>query len=930
MKKNQIAIFVLMIAMSIQAQVSTTIPLPEDVKMGKLDNGLTYYILQNDEPKDRVSFYFAQNVGAILEEDDEDGLAHFLEHMAFNGSKNFPKKALVNFLEENGLVFGRDFNAYTGHDETVYNIDNVPAKDDLIDKCLLILHDWSGSLSLKDKEIDNERGVIAEEWRQSRSGRRRIYKKVQPVLFNDSQYGKRDIIGNLDFINSFPYQSLHNYYKKWYRPDLQAVIVVGNIDVANIEQKIKTVFGAIKMPENAKKRPYYSVPDFKETQYILTKDPEVTVASIDWTFKQELSKVRDESSMRKDLVQTITASMLSDRLQEKTQDPNSTAHYMAMSYEPLALDKGSCSITIAAKDGKIREAFQEFYEELVRAQNFGFTTSEFERIKKIILNEYQAAVKQEKDKTNDGLAGELSMHFLQAQPVMKAKKSLEIVKKQLAGITQEEVSALLQQLKNTDNSIFSVTGPNDSSISYPTKEELLGFIANVNNLKIENYQDDTNNSPLISETLETKPVLKKYTIKGIEKAQGFILANGIDMVLYPSKESEDEISMEAVSFGGRSKVETDDLYSASQAISLVENSGLGDFTQTQLSKKRAGSRILLRPDMSEFTESIFGITTRKDLETLLQLTYLYFENPRFDKALFESQKSSIKEAIQKRYKQPRNVFMDSIRRAITNKNKRSLPLTLENLDKLTFEKARNIYKQRFADAGDFTFVISGNFDVEKVLPLFQKYLGNLKTDNTKEKWIDHNLKPKDGETLISFNQKMETPKTTVFYQLSGDILYSERNKILYNIITGTLDRRYTQTIREAEGGSYGVNVSGGLSRIPNDKFKINIEFDCNPDKAEKLLTIVPEEINVIAEKGPSALNLKKAKETLIKGRTEAVKIDYFWSEQILQYKLHGSNYLSLKEYKKLVETITEEDVKNFAKQLLNNSDVVEVVMNPEK
>ncbi|TMM55797.1 insulinase family protein [Maribacter algarum] len=913
------------------AQVITDIPLPDSVRHGKLQNGMTYYIMHNSEPKERVSFYFAQNVGAILEEDDEDGLAHFLEHMAFNGSKNFPGRSMDEYLESRGLKFGRDFNAYTSTDETLYNIDNVPVNDtELIDKSLLIMHDWSGSLSLVGKDIDEERGVIEEEWRSSRSPDMRIREKVLPIMFAGSKYADRDVIGDQKFIQTFEHESLRNYYKKWYRPDLQAVIIVGDIDIDDMEDKVKKVFSKIPLPKDALKRPYYEIPDNRETSYVKAVEKGASRASIQLLFKEDNRRQKDSIYLRQQMIYTLFKGIINGRYDEIVQKPSAASSLIDAGRYDMALYKGAYYLEVNPKLGMEKQAVREGYSEIERAKRFGFLKSEFEREKLNIITEYQNAVSEEPRKTNYEWAAQLSEHFFSGEPVKRADHELEFVQNTLTSITINEVQAVAEKFNDMAQSIIVVTGPDDEKANYPSKEDFLKIIDDVKNSKLDSYQDNVADSPLIAKQLTGKPLKGAFSIHNVDDAKGYILDNGAKIVFNPSKKKGEKVAMKAISFGGLSLIDEQDLPSANGVDDLIEVSGLGAFDKVQLSKKLAGRTAEIYTSLKEYTEELEGESNLKDIELLMQLTYLYFEDPFFDQAVFEAKLPVFKEQLAQLNDNEQKIFYDSLNIAMTNRHVRGLPVTPEDIDKVNFEKSKSIYQERFTDADDFVFVFTGNFNQEEVLKSAQKYLGNITTLPREEKWRDNGMRPKNGFFSSRFERAMPNPQTSIFYGLSVELPYTLENELLLSIVKSVLDTRYVDTIREEEGGSYGVRVLGEVERIPSERMNLLVVFNCNPEKQEELLKIVKEEISTIAKNGPNVSYVEKTKKNLIKNREEQVREDGFREKEILNAMMYESQHVSLDDYQKAVEKISPEMIQNFMQKYVDEASVIEVIMNPKK
>lgn len=911
-------------------QKTTNIPLPEDVKHGKLANGMTYYIMHNEEPKERVSFYFAQNVGAILEEDDEDGLAHFLEHMAFNGSKNFPDRSMDKYLESKGLLFGRDFNAYTSTDETMYTIDNVPANDtELVDKCLLILHDWSGSLLLKGKDIDEERGVIEEEWRSGRSPQTRIREKTLPVMYAGSRYAERDVIGDQKFIQSFEHESLRNYYKKWYRPDLQAVIVVGDIDVEEMESKVKALFSQIPLRSDAPKRPYYDVPDNEEPAYLLATEKGVTSASLQWLFKVRSPSLKDTVYLRTQLVYDLFRAMVNGRYDEIVQEPSAASTLIDAGWYTMELNQDAFYLETSPKLGREQEAIREAYTEIERIQRFGFLMSELEREKKNLVTYYENNIEDEITRRSGSWANALSGHFFRGEPVKKAAWSLAFLTKTLPTITLDEMQSVSENFGHTTNSLIILSGPEDEKADYPSKKNFLQLIDEVKKSDLETYQDNTNDGPLITKELEIRPVRETFEIPHLKEAKGFILANGAKVIFNPSKKKGDDVTMNAMSWGGLSLVNEEELADAEFIVNLTAVSGLGAFDKTQLTKKLAGRTAEVQLFLEEYREEIEGFSKERDMELLLQLVYLHFEAPNFDKDVFEAQRAVNKERLVQFAQDERKAFYDSLNVAIVNRHKRGMAITAQDMDKVDYATSTAIYSDRFSDADDFVFLFTGNFDFDEALPLAQKYLGNISSLPKKEIWKDNGAKPKNGALSIHFEKEMATPQSSIFYGHSAEVPYSLENELMFKVIKSILDTRYIDTVREEEGGSYGVRVATQIRRVPEERMVLFTIFNCNPAKQSHLIEIVKEEITTLHTNGPLPLYVEKAKKNLIKDREEQLREDAFWQQEIKTYMMHGDAPISNEQYTKSVNGITPEAIQEFAKKFLKDSDTFEVVMNPK-
>ncbi|PKQ63898.1 hypothetical protein BZG02_07765 [Labilibaculum filiforme] len=913
-----------------QAQNTTTIPLNPKVKHGKLSNGLTYYVMHNEEPKDRASFYFVQNVGAILEDDAQNGLAHFLEHMAFNGLENFPGKNMIDYLEKNGILFGRDINAYTAQDETVYNISNIPVSNEgLLDSALLVLHDWSGGLLLEGKEIESERGVIHEEWRTRRNVNFRLRSATNHVMMNNSKYADRDVIGSLDIIDNFEHQSLRDYYAKWYRPDNQAVVVVGDVDVAVIEAKVKELFSKIPMPENAAERVYYTVEDSKELAYVVAKDKEAKNPTIMWLFRSDAPKVNNEETLRKDMAKSMFSSMLNARLSEKTKKVECPAMGMEFGSFNMTRTKAADYIYVSPKMGTELEAFAEVQMELERVIRHGFTASELNRTKVQIQRSYESYYANREKIKNDDWAKQLGDFFLKAEPFPSIEWEMEFAAKIIPAISLEEVNAQVKNYSNVNNSALILNGPDNAEQYYPTKAELLAVVTKLKSQEIEAYKDDAGDTPLVDKKLVAAKIKTTFKVDGMD-AKGYVLANGAKVLILPTEFSKDQISFSSFSFGGSSLVDTKDLASADIATSLAQISGVGSYDVTQLQKKLAGKIVSLKANLGELTEGFSGSASPQDFETLLQLLYLNFEAPRFDQEALNAQLAQWRNYVINKKVDNEAALKDSIALANTNHSARTLLFGEEFINNIDFNKAVEVYKDRFSDASDFTFVFVGNINPEVHLPLIQKYIGNISSSNRKETFVDHQEGPAKGKTSTIFEREMAVPKTTVSYSVEGEAEYNLKNRLMLNMISQLLSKRYMVTIREEEGGSYGVGVRPSFSALPVAEFSLGISFDCNPDKRDRLMEIVREEITNITEKPCDANDLTEIKNNFKKSREESELQDGFWMGSLQNNLMYGTEFTNKEDYKKLIDNISSKDIQAFASKILKEVDTVEVIMNPKQ
>jgi len=929
-KKN---IIIGIMALSFQgafSQFKTNIPLNKDVVTGKLKNGLTYYIMHNEEPKDRASFYFVQNVGAILEDDNQNGLAHFLEHMAFNGTEHFKGKGIIKMLEKNGVTFGKEINAYTAQDETVYNISTVPVTNEkLIDSTLWVLHDWSGSLSLTNQEIDAERGVIREEWRTRRTSDFRLKMQTDPVLYKGSKYSKRDVIGDLNIINNFKYPELRNYYKKWYRPDLQAVIIVGDIDVKVMEEKVKAIFSGIPLAKKAAVRTYAEIPKHDELYFGTASDKEASSTTITLRYITDEPLVKDSTVTRKNVMNSFYTNILNNRFKELLLKNQSSSLNLSAYFSGISRLNNSYNITASVKKGKTLEAFEEAYTEAERLKRFGALKTELERTKKLFISSYDDFISNKDKVDNDSWADKLTDYFLKAKPFLSPEDDYKLIVGIIKSITLEELNAYAKTIQKPTNQVVLITGSDQDKNDFPTKEAVVSVMKKVENSTLEPYTKKENNAPLIDKELKPASIKKTFEVAGIKDAKGYILENDAKVIILPTTYSQDQIIFSAFSKGGKSLVKTEDLASAEIATTIARSSGLGNFDNIGLKEKLTGKVAQAAPFIGANTQGFQGSSNKADLETMLQLLYLSFEAPRFDPNIFNILKEQYKNRLETIKKDNGSAFKDSIDLANSNHNARTFLFNEKFLETIDLKKAESIYRDRIKNAADFTFVFVGNIP-DSALELIQKYIGNIKSNPAlKENYIDHNTEPKKGKTIVHFKRPMEVAKTTVYLNLAGKTEYSKENALSIYIIGEILSKRFLQTIREEEGGSYGVNVGGNLEMIPKPAFSLALTFDCNPDKEEKLMQIVWKELNDLKSNPVNANDLEDIKKALLKNREESLKTNSFWNTTIYNNTLNQIPFLQDDEYKNLISKINQKTIQQFSKHVLDSSSSVEVIMSPE-
>lgn len=912
-------------------QSAQQLSLDPQVKVGTLPNGLTYYIRHNEQPKQRADFYIAQRVGSILEEENQRGLAHFLEHMCFNGTKNFPGNSLVEGLESRGIKFGENINAYTSFDETVYNLSDINVqRSTLVDTALLVLHDWSSFVSLTDKDIDDERGVIREEWRTSNDGNHRVSDIYFREVYPNNITGIRMPIGLIDVINNFSYQQLRDYYKKWYRPDLQAIIVVGDIDVNDIEAKIKATFGDIRKPVNPAKRSYVLVENNREPIISVATDPEVAKTSVMLMYKKDIVPFASRSTNSyslNGLVQGLIGQMINARFAEISRQPNPPFQGAGSGYGSFMVSatKDAWTTNASAKSGESLNALKSIVCENERIRRFGFSASELERAKTDLLRSYESAYNERDKQKNEGFVKECIANFTTNEPMPGIEAEYEQVKKALPNLTVEAVNKLAMSYATDTNMVVVVTGPRKEGVFTPSKEDVLSAINEVKQERIQPYEDKVVDKPLISQQPKAGKVVKVEPAPlGYTK---WTLSNGVKVYLKKTDFKKDQILLYAFSEGGTSLFDVKDRHNYSVINDVVPLGGLGEFNPSDLTKVLTGKMAGISASVRGTTESLSGSASPKDFETLMQLTYLKFTQPRKDEVAFKNYLSRKRNQLENAALNPATALSDSIRATLYNHNPLVAKFDLSMLNKVDYDQVVKFYKERFANAGDFTFVLTGNADETAVKPLVETYLGGLPAKGKAEKWKDRGIRMVKGVRTVEFEKELSVLKSTIFMSYSGKAKYSLENYILMDCLTSILDLRYTESIREREGGSYGVSVSGSVDCRPIEQYALQISFDTDPKLKTKLVGIVKDEINSIVEKGPSSEDVEKVKAFMLKKNQEVQTENSFWQSMLAQYLQDKIDFSTT--YEQMVKQITPEMVKKVAKKWLTQGNIVEVVMSPK-
>jgi zinc protease len=931
MKKALLAFCFAIGGLGVSAQNLATqkVPLDPNVKTGKLKNGITYYIRKNTEPKNRAELRLAVKAGSVLETDAQQGLAHFMEHMNFNGTTNFPKNELVNFLQKTGVRFGADLNAYTGFDETVYMLPIPTDSAGLLEKGIQVLEDWAHGALLDPAEIEKERGVVLEESRMGRGAQQRMRDKFLKVILNNSRYADRLPIGKDSVLKSFKPETIKAFYQDWYRPDLMAVIAVGDFDPAQVESIITQKFSSIKPPVNPKKRTKYDIPLDGSTQVAIVTDPEYPQNLIQLIYKQPNNKEKNLLDVRNNFAQELYNAMMGQRMQELTQKPNPPFLYGGSEYGDFLGNLDSYTSIALSKDAaSMKVALTALLEENARVQKFGFTQPELDRAKKDFFNNIEQYYK-ERDKTKSANhVQEYLDHFLHDKPFMGIEAYFDFVKKHLESVSLTEINALAKKYITDKNRAVVVMGPEKSKDDLPKEAELRALLKDAGK-DVTAYVDDVVDSPLLSK----EPTAGKVTNeKSLEKlgVTELTLSNGVKVLLKPTDFKNDEIQIKATAKGGYSLFPNERETGVFTSY-LIQSSGVGPYNQTQLQKFLAGKTASAGPYISELTEGIGGGSSPKDLETTLQLIYAYFTAPRKDaelvKGILANQKAYL-ENMQKTLT-PEKVYSDSLNAILTSNNPKRQPLKPESVDKVNLDRAEAIYKDRFSDASDFVFTIVGAFKVDLIKPLLEKYLASLPATDRNDDFIHPNIYPPKGKIEKTIYKGLE-PKSRVTLVASGEYEYNPENNIQIEALQEVLQIKLIEALREEESGVYGVGVSEATDKFPTGHYRFSIGFGCAPENVDKLVKRTQEEIAKIKENGADPKDIEKfVAETQRKMET-ALKTNDFWLNYLDDNTFLGDDLNEIFQQEKLLKSITVASTKAAARQYFSDDNFIKAILMPEK
>ncbi len=914
---------------SAQEQQVPNIPIDPQVRVGKLENGLTYYIRHNEEPKGQANFYIAQKVGSIIEAEGQEGLAHFLEHMCFNGTEKFPGNRIVKYCESIGVQFGGDLNAYTSLDETVYNIDNVPLSvEGAVDSCLWILHDWADGLLLQEEEIDKERGVITEEWRSRRDASQRMYEQLLPKVYPDGNpYSNRLPIGLIETIQNFPYQALRDYYEKWYRPDQQGIVVVGDFDVDEMEKKIVSIFSTIAKPVNPAERFYVQVPDNKEPIIAMAKDKEQQYVQSYIFMKHD--DIPDEMKNTLNYYITLYAKQVSRRmaaqrlaeLAELPEPPFIDAAIMDDDYF-ISKTKGAFTGIMISNEAGFKTAITTLYREMLRILRHGFTASEYERAKAEYLATVESAYNQRAKTTSASYCSEYVRHFIDNEPIPGIETEYALSQQLAPAITVDVINQYVMSLGQTDsNLVVACMLPDVEGVQYPTEKELEALLKKVEEETIEPYVDKVSNEPLMSEMPQKGSVVKsKESILGYTE---YTLSNGAKVYHKETDFNADQILFTAYSKGGLS------LYDEVEALNLKVTSevmnvgGLGNFSSTDLTKVLAGKKVSVSMAVNTFSESLSGRATPKDFETLMQLIYLSFTSLRSDEDAFKSWQNKTSALLKNAATDPMTAFNDTLVAKLYGNNPLATQLKLEDVEKIDYARVMEIARERYANAADFSFVFTGNISADSLLPKVEQYIASLPAQKGKEKQ-GKVLKLNDKPAVSVFEREMQQPMATVAYMENNKTKYSLKQDLIYSIAMQVLDIVYTEEIREKDGGTYGVSTSGAIRVNPEKRALLQIVYQTDPSRYEGLNEKIEKILQNFAVEGPSEEDVRKVKDFMIKNHKENLQLNGYFNSAMSEYLATDLNIID--GYEETLESITTEDVRKAVASVLKGKNGIKIVM----
>ena len=904
------------------------IALDPAITTGTLDNGLSYMIRANDRPVNRAELRLVLNAGSILEDDDQLGLAHFVEHMAFNGTDKFEEQELVQYLESIGMRFGADINAYTSFDETVYMLQVPTDSAKVLDTGLQILREWAGGIAFDPAEIDKERGVVIEEWRLRQGGANRIISQQYPVLLSGSRYPDRLPIGTEENLRTFDHDSLIRYYRDWYRPDLMTIIAVGDFDASAIEQRIAELFADLSNPESPRERVTFEVPDHEEPLISIESDPEAGFASVELVYKHENGDPGTTAQYQEDLTRSLFASMLNRRLGELTQDADPPFIGAGGGDGSLVRTKSAFSLSASVQDGQYLRALETMLEEAERVLQHGFTQTEFDRSRQARLRRMEVAWNERDNERSSALADEYRRHVLTGESVPGIDSEFRLLQRALPAISLADVNALVPELMTRENQVIMLSGPGGDDQPMPTISEVQEVMGRVADAVLEPYDDGDQDAPLLSEMPSPGQVVDETYLEDIDMTT-WTLSNGARVILKPTDFKADEILFSAWSPGGASLAPDSMYMSASLTTNIVGGSGVGSFNAVDLSKKLSGQVARIRPYIANLEEGFSGSASPQDLETLFQLAYLYGTAPRADSTVYASFMTRMNSMLSTMQTNPQSAFGDTLNVTLSDYHYRARPMSADVLAEADLGEMHAFYADRFADFSDFTFLIVGTFEPDQMKPLVEQYLASLPSSGREETWRDVGIRPPSGAIEKEVYRGVE-PRSQVGIVFSGEMPWSMDSRRTMNMLRETLDTRLREVLREDLGGTYGVSVQGSLRDEPYESYQFVIVFGCDPERADELVGKVWETIQAFQADGPEEEHMTNAREQSFRSWETGLEENGFWLSSLEFYLGRGMDPTRiLINPAEALEDVTPADVADMARKVLRKDQYIRVTLYPE-
>jgi zinc protease len=910
------------------ASKSDVLPVDQNVIIGKLPNGLTYYIRANAEPKSRAELYLVNKAGSVLENDDQQGLAHFTEHMAFNGTRDFPKNQMVDYLQKAGVKFGADLNAYTSFDETVYQLPLPTDTVAVFEKGFNILANWAGYLTFDPTEIDKERGVVLEEERlRGKNAQERIQQQILPTLLNNSRYALRLPIGKEDILKNFKPETIKSFYQDWYRPDLQAVIAVGDFDPKRVEALIKQNFSQLKNPAAEKQRTQYTVPAAPGTAVKIVTDPEYPYIIAQIIVKHPGTVLKTSTDYMQQVRVQLFNQMLNARINELLQKPNPPFLYGRTNFGGFLGGQDAYTSLVVAKSGELEKAVKAVVAESERARKFGFTLTELERAKQDALVGIGNAYR-ERDKTPSvNFVREYQSHFLKGEAIPGIEYEYNFYINNIYKVNIADMNAMAGKFISDQNRVVIVEAPDKEKANLPDEKTLLTWIA-TGGQNVTAYVDNVSSDPLLAKAPEGTKVVKEESDEAIGTTT-LTLGNGLKVILKPTEYRNDQILINGYAFGGTSLASDDEFTSANLASAIISGSGIAQFNQGMLDKKLAGKNLRISPYISEFAQGISGSSSPADFETALQLIYLYFTQPRKDKDIWDANIDQTRSLLSTRGLDPGSVYQDTVSAVLSNYNFRGMVTSLPRLNAATLDKAYDFYKKRFADASGFTFTLVGNFNVETVKPYLEHYLGGLPSTNSKETFKNMNIQPAAGVITKTVNKGVGD-KSTVQLVFSGDYDYNETNNIQVDALEEVLNIKLIERLREQESGVYAPGVRASYRKVPGGRYSITISFGCAPENVDKLINATMEEIGKIKQNGALPADIQKFVAEEARSTQQQLKQNVFWAGYIASSSQNQENPDQVLSHVNSLEQITVQSTKDAANKYLSGKNLIKLILMPEK